>query len=111
MCQIRPDGFVHSNKVLEVIEHVLDSIVEEWKISTEPLIQEETLEKIVQLYDLMDVVIVLKWRYGNSNVIFKFTTKTNFTNAVPVSEFVSTFWHNRIWIIEDEILTKVFINF
>lgn len=111
MCQIsqiRPDGFVHSDKVLEVIEHTINSILE-CKFSSKNI--EEVLEKIGQLYELIEVVIQMKWRYGNNNVIFKFTTKTDFPDATPVSEFVSTFWHNRIWIIEDEFLTKIFINF
>lgn len=108
MCQIRPDGFVHSDKVLEVIEHAIDS-VSEWNDSTGN--PEEALEKIRNLYDLMDVIIEMKWRYGDNNVIFKFTTKLDFPDAISISELVSTFWHNRVWIIEDEHLTKIFINF
>ncbi len=107
----RPAGFVRKERVLEVIENSIAGVIE-WSEETNERFYDLD-ERLEQLHELEDIVIELSWRYGEENVVYKFTQKRQIPNTCYIEECGhSNYWNKRIAVEESEKDTsKVYIRF
>lgn len=110
----RPAGFVGYAEVYSVLDKSIDS-VNNWADMTGDRFGDRD-QKILQLNELKDIIMILVWRYSREKVVFQFTAKRNLVEYVTVADLIedydfSDYWCRRVHILEDEELTKVLINF
>ena len=104
----RPSGFVDIEQVFNVIERSIDSVLSWAELTNDRFHPEERVE---ELNELKDILVELTWRYGRDHVEFSFTQRKKIPETFPVEDVISTYWEGRVWIHEDPVMTKVYINF
>ena len=110
MARRRPTGFVRKERVLEVIEHSIEGVIE-WSEKTNEAFYDID-ERLEQLQELEDIVIELSWRYGEENVVYMFTQKRNIPNTCHIDCGHSNYWSERIAVEESMTdISKVYIRF
>ena len=106
----RPTGFVRKERVLDVIEHSIEGVIE-WSDKTNEAFYNLD-ERLEQLHELEDIVIELSWRYGEENVVYMFTQKKSIPNTCKIESVSTNYWHERILVEESTTdKSKVYIRF
>lgn len=96
--------------VKEAEEKVQNSInsAEDWMDTTNNVFN--TDERVASLEELLDVIMELEWRYGNS-VRFVFCKKSKIIGTIPITEVminpVPEPWDHRILVNETKQETPV----
>lgn len=92
--------YLNSREAEEKIENSIKS-AENWKYETDNVFN--TDERIKSLEELLDLVMELEWRYGNS-VRFVFCKKSKISGTIPLTEVminpVPEPWDHRVSVNE-----------
>ena len=107
----RPTGFINYIKAMAIIENSIASAQNWGEITNDAF---NSTERIASLEELLNIIVELQWRYGNS-VAFCFTSKRLIDNAVAIGEIISEVtepWNHRIFVDESDFKApRVYIKF
>ena len=101
--------FVTANEVIRIAETSMESALSWAEITENRLIDLD--ERLNQLNELIEIVILLSWRYGKKRVGFKFTRKKKLGDDVVPCPVDTMYWAEKIWVKEDPVYTRVYIIF
>ncbi len=115
----RPSNLVTSDEALEIVEKSIKSVNDFFEIAGDAFGDYE--EKIQARECLQDLISELTWRYGASNVRFKFSQKRKFSSPKiqPLSNILlddndHPLWIDRVFVEEnfgEGEFTRVYIRF